>query len=262
MARKNSDRVAEIRRKANEQRRIEETRRKRQRVLIQTSIIVAVVLVVGGITWAVIAMNQAATSVTQPQASTSVTVQGQTDVPFEVGTGDNGGTSVRVGSEDAPVTIDLYEDFSCPHCQEYEAAVGDTLQQLIADGTAVVAYHPVQVVASYGIRAGSVATCVAVNDPENWLATHAALFEAHGEESESWRAGEFTSLLAELGVTDEETLDCVDSGTYENWIRQNTETAQANEDFTGTPTLLLNGEKTDPLGAEQLKQAVEELAAG
>jgi len=256
MARKSNEKIAEIRRKANEQRKIEETKRKRRRIILQSSIVVVVLLIVGGIAWAAIAINNASTSVTQPQASASVSIGSESDIPFTVD-----GTAVTVGADDAPVQIDLWEDFSCPHCKEYEAAVGDTMQDLIASGDVAVAYHPIQIVQSYGIRAGSVSTCVAVNDPQNWLAVHTALFEAQGATSESMRADEFADLVGQAGVTDEKAIDCVRSGTYENWIEQNT-AASADAGVTGTPTLFINGEKSDPLDADALSAKVAEIVGG
>ena len=34
------------------------------------------------------------------------------------------------GDADAPVTIDLYEDFQCPNCKTFEASTGETIAEL------------------------------------------------------------------------------------------------------------------------------------
>lgn len=51
------------------------------------------------------------------------------------------GTVISVGAADAPVTVDLYEDFQCPNCKAFEDATGSTLAQLVADGTVQARYH-------------------------------------------------------------------------------------------------------------------------
>ena len=45
------------------------------------------------------------------------------------------------GIADAPVTVDLYEDFQCPNCKAFEDETGETLAQLVADGTVQAHYH-------------------------------------------------------------------------------------------------------------------------
>lgn len=252
--RNESERMRAIREKANEQRRIEQKAAARRRIVVQSVIIVAVLAIVGGVGFAVYSASRGAAELTVPAAEATVTVGG-TDTPFSID-----GERIRVGAADAPVTVGLVEDYSCPHCQEYEAEIGGTVEELVADGSIAFEMTPVQIVTNYGIRAGSAATCVAVEDPESWLDVHAALFERHDATSDGWRNGDLRSFVEGLGVSDAQALQCIDDGVYENWIRENT-TRASEQGITSTPTLLIDGEPVTRLSADQLRARVAELTA-
>lgn len=224
-----------------------------KRGLIQALIIIGAVIVVGGIIALVIALaNQGSGEAATPEVDTTVAIGGNPAVPLMVDE-----TALQVGDPDAPVVIDLFLDYSCPHCQEYEAIVGDTLLELAGSGEAVVRNHFIQIVTTYGARAGSTSMCVAAGQPEEWASVHAALFANHSAETDGWRTGEFRSFVSDLGVTDQSVLDCVQAGTYMDWIRANTTTALA-DGVQGTPTLRIDGEVTELLTADGLRAAVAE----
>lgn len=249
------DRTREIREKANAQRRLEETKRKRRRLLTQLGVAGAVVILVAGI-WggASLLRDQAAVGSTPPTADAIVDLAsgGQAQVTSEE-------DAVSVGAADAPVTLDIYEDYSCPHCQEYEAATGALLDRLAASGQVRVAYHPIQIVTNYGRAAGSTAACVLQHDAPAWPDVHAALFANHSAETDSWTGADFSSWLGSQGVTDAEALSCTTEGTFARWITANTETA-ATAGITGTPTLRINGQETATVSGQDLVDAL--TAAG
>ncbi|GAA2052907.1 hypothetical protein GCM10009800_47070 [Nocardiopsis rhodophaea] len=63
----------------------------------------------------------------------------------------------------APV-VEVYADFQCPACKQFEAASGDTLRRLATDGEAIVHYRPVSIfsqqpapLSSNSLRAGAAA---------------------------------------------------------------------------------------------------------
>jgi protein-disulfide isomerase len=52
------------------------------------------------------------------------------------------GKPVQFGSKSAPVTMSLYEDFRCPHCQHFESNVGQAMSKLIRSGQLRVKFYP------------------------------------------------------------------------------------------------------------------------
>ncbi|MBF4621441.1 MULTISPECIES: thioredoxin domain-containing protein [Clavibacter] len=249
------DRTREIREKANAQRRLEETRRKRRRLFAQLGVGAAVVVLVAGI-WggASLLRDQAAAGSVPPTADADVELAsgGQAQVTAEA-------DAVSVGAADAPVTLDIYEDYSCPHCQEYEATTGDLLDRLAGSGQVRVVYHPIQIVTNYGSTAGSTAACVLQHDPSAWPDVHSALFANHSAATDSWTGADFSSWLTSRGVTDPEAITCTEKGAFTSWIGSNTDVAAA-AGVTGTPTLMIGGQKTATVSGQGLVDAL--TAAG
>ena len=174
-------------------------------------------------------------------------------VPFTVA-----GSAVRLGRADAPAKIDQWVDYSCPHCAEFEAANNDRLNRLIASGEAAVSYHNVRFVTDYGIEAGGAAACVAGEDPNRWVAFNAQLYANHSAATDGWAATEFAALAAQAGVGNE-AQDCIRNGRYVGWVRANTRAA-AKAGIKGTPTLLVNGERSESLDFDALLAKVRALA--
>lgn len=245
-----------IREKANEARRLEERAAKRRGVLIQGAVILGVLVVVAAVVAVIVFANNNRVPQAVPAAAGTTSILGVDGIPLTVDA-----TAVTVGEADAPVKIDLYEDYSCPHCAEYEAQVGSTIDQLIADGAVVVSYHPIRFVTAYGQSAGSAATCIAVEDPLNWPAYHSALFANHDQASDGWKPADFADFARAGGVTGADALDCIQSAVYTDWILSNTQAAQENG-VSSTPTMLINGEPIELLNGPGLIAAVEAAQAG
>lgn len=47
------------------------------------------------------------------------------------------------GSSSAPVTVDLYEDFECTQCEQFQQATAADLQELVSAGKLRVRFHPI-----------------------------------------------------------------------------------------------------------------------
>ncbi|HEY0400786.1 MAG TPA: thioredoxin domain-containing protein, partial [Blastococcus sp.] len=92
------------------------------------------------------------------------------------------GTVISVGSADAPVTVDLYEDFQCPNCKAFEDSSGKTLAQLVSAGTVQARYHGMAFLdtsanGNYSTRAlNAAAVVVATAGPNAFQAFHDLLY--------------------------------------------------------------------------------------
>ncbi len=123
---------------------------RRNRLITQLAVVLGAVVVVAGVVVAVVLSNQNSGASAAPEIDTTIAIGGNAEVPFTVA-----GTTVQLGDPKAPVQLDIFEDYSCPHCQDYDAAVGDTLLELAGSGQVVVRHHPIRIVTDYGRRAGS-----------------------------------------------------------------------------------------------------------
>ncbi|MEQ3551094.1 thioredoxin domain-containing protein [Pseudonocardia nematodicida] len=179
--------------------------------------------------------------------------------PAEVVTPPNAsGYSVPVGDAGAPATIDVYLDFQCPVCKQFEATSGPTVDKLVAGGQARVAYHPIAILDRtspdrYSTRAGAASGCAAADGVFPQYAK--ALYANQPAEGS---AGLTDQKLAELGTQAGGSpgfAQCVDDQTYAGWI--GAATAQAAKDgISGTPTVLVNGAPLQNPTPQAITQAV------
>ncbi len=227
---------------------------KRRRLLVQVGIVAAVALVAIGIVVTAVVLGRGSSSNEAPAASGTVSVAGAS-VPFAVD-----GTAFRIGPADAKAKVDLWVDYSCPHCQEFEAANNESLNQLVAAGNVAVSYHNIQIVTEYGTRAGSASACVAVNDTAKWPTVNAGLYANHSATTDAWTPSQFADWAGSQGVNSQ-AADCIRANTYAGWIGGNTQAA-AQQGISSTPTMLLNGQPSELLSGPALTEAVTKLANG
>ena len=241
------------RQQARERARLEAAKLQRKRRLTQALVVAVVAIVAISIVAVAVYLGTAGRAERVPTANTNVTVSGAS-VPFKVD-----GSAVQVGKDDAKVTLDLWVDYSCPHCQEFEADSNDVITAKVASGELKVRYHNIQIVTAYGTQAGSAGACVANSSPEQWWAFNAALYANHSSETDAYKGPELADFASQQGITDEDTLSCIRDQRYTSWITDNT-SAAGQAGVTGTPTLFFNGEQAETVSGAALGAKIDELA--
>jgi len=160
------------------------------------------------------------------------------------------GDTIVTGSLQAPVTIDIYEDFLCPHCAQFEHTYHPRLAQAAADGKAKVIYHPVAILDSRSIPAGystlAAGATFCAADAGIFPRFHDSLFASQPIEGDpAWTTAQLQQLGAALGAGPG-FANCVQAGADQR-IATATDNAskyisglRADHMF-GTPTVLVNG---------------------
>lgn len=237
-----SDR-SEARATARELREAEARRERRREQLIRISVLAAVavaILVVGVLVFA----NRS---------------QEDSSAPLPAGVTEPAG-GIVIGEESAPVTIDLWIDFQCPFCRDFEAAHGPTLQQLAAAGDAALVYHPLSFLGEESERAANAFGCAAdAGSAADYLTV---LFENQPAEGTGGFTTEDLIMLGErAGVGGSAFERCVEAGTYGAWVA-NVAASQRAAGVSSTPTVFLDGEllATDQLTPADLRAAVAAAA--
>ena len=147
-----------------------------------------------------------------------------------------------VFNKDAKVKVDIWEDFQCPHCKEFESVSGDYINGLIRDGKIRAVFHPMTFIGPESILAAAAAACTA--DSGKFLNMHAALYnnQPATENSGAWTNATLKLLAITAGDTSKATGSCIDAGKYTNWT-QNVEADAAKKNVNSTPTMFINGAK-------------------
>lgn len=164
---------------------------------------------------------------------------------------------VAVGDPDAPVTIDLYLDFQCPACAQYEQQTGATIDELVASGRARVVYHPVAYLnryssTQYSSRSSAAAGCAA--DAGVLPRFTQLLFANQPPEGGAGLPDEQLVALGEQAGAGPGFATCVQDGRYADWTRSVTDAA-SRAGITATPTVLVNGQEVRRT-ADALRAAV------
>ncbi|TQM46118.1 DsbA family protein [Pseudonocardia cypriaca] len=164
---------------------------------------------------------------------------------------------VTVGNPDAPATIDLYLDFQCPACAQYEQQAGATIDQLVTSGQAKIVYHPVAYLnrfssTQYSSRSSAAAGCAA---DAGVLPRFAQLLYSNQppEGGDGLPDDQLVALGTQAGAGPG-FATCVQDGRYSGWSRSVTDAA-SQAGVTGTPTVLVNGREVAHT-AEALRAAV------
>jgi protein-disulfide isomerase len=164
---------------------------------------------------------------------------------------------VPIGRDNAPATVDIYLDFQCPVCREYEQQVGPTVDAMIANGSAKVIYHPLAFLDrmsrdNYSTRASSAAGCAAAD--KVFPAYAKALYANQPEEGGPGLPESQLIALGQQAGAGSNFGECVKGNTYNKWAAKLTEQASV-DGINGTPTVKVNGKQIGNTEAE-LKQAV------
>jgi protein-disulfide isomerase len=167
------------------------------------------------------------------------------------------GGVVVVGQSSAKVTLDVYEDFLCPACRQFEETYGSKIEKYVADGGVQVRYHMLPMLnersdpAGYSMDSANAGLCAA--DAGQFPAFHKSLYADQPEEgSRGWDRQQLAKLGKDLGITSADFTTCVTSGKYDDVVQSNFDevkkTAYLEQEFPdgskgfGTPTLAV-GEK-------------------
>ena len=243
MTNQKSPSKAERREAAREQarklREAQARREKRNRVLIITG---AVVLI--------IAVAVAAFFIVQ-QGTRSVIADVE-NVPANSDVEDGGisiGSDMAAGTENegAPV-LNVYLDFACPHCADFEQINAEDIDQMVADGEVTAVYHPVSLLSrgdrqSWSWRAAEAAAVVADQAPEQYNAFQTALFELYAQSGGQTQPSDEQIVQAarDAGVP-QDVAQTIPQQTFDEWV--DATTRQFSRDgFEGTPTVLVDGEE-------------------
>ncbi len=199
--------------------------RRRQRVIVG-SVVVAVLAVAALIGVAVQSNRTESAPVVLPVTATGT---------------DNG---ITVGRADAPVTVDFYEDFQCPVCEELETALGPGIQQMIGDGRIKAVYHMMSFLGPESVRAANAAAAAAQEG--KFKEYHDILYANQPREhSSGYQNGTLTEFGASVGLTSPAFIDAVRDGTYNGYVAK-VEDDASRRGVTGTPTVLVNGRQLAP----------------
>ncbi|MEM6415159.1 MAG: DsbA family protein [Pseudomonadota bacterium] len=191
------------------------------------------------------------------QSSTSITDGDSTSSPNSIAK-----TDMTLGAEDAPLTLIEYASLTCPACANFHENVYPTIKEKFID-TGQVRFvfreFPTAPV-DFSLIGSVLARCAAEEvGSDGYFLLLKALFK----NQRTWIYGEDPKLellkIAGQAGMDEAAFDaCLkERQDLVDLIRDNAEAGSEAFDITGTPTLVLNGEKIKYGSVDELVEQIE-----
>lgn len=145
---------------------------------------------------------------TRPISSEPVMIESGRYEGIQTYRAEDGG--IVLGDPEAPLTLVIFEDFMCPHCQNYQTTIHTFVEDYVATGQAKFEYRFFPLVnPEYSMLVAQVAECVALQDLGKFWDAHDFLFDfASSGDIDS----EIASVIAMLaGVDANSVVECVDT---------------------------------------------------
>lgn len=170
--------------------------------------------------------------------------------------------ALGVGPTDAKVVVDVYEDFMCPFCGQFEQAS----RPLVAsyDGKSVeFRYHVIAFLdrassTQYSTRAtNALAVVLDTSGPEVAKKFHDLVYEDQPEEGSAGLSD--TVLIAkavEAGASADAVSGPIRGRAFRQWVTNATDAA-SRAGVNSTPTIMVNGEELPPAEAPQAVAALQ-----
>ena len=168
----------------------------------------------------------------------------------------------------API-LDIYFDYSCPHCAEFDGIHTQEINQLLSDKKITLALHPCKILHQEWTSVVMNAMGVVLDEaPAQSLSFHNVTFEIFSQALQTKNQSNMTAegLVAaatKVNVPKEVSAKfkaAVDADKYKKWVDLGNEAFNARE-LKSTPTVFFKGEKVD-LNKLQTPTSLTELITG
>jgi len=224
--------------------RLAETRKQQAAVQRRRNVIIAVVsvVVVGAIAAVVvlaISDQNAKSSSKGPTPAAATASNG--GIPHSAGP-----TASAAAASGVPL-VDIYEDYQCPICKQFELTDSATVNKLAAAGKARFVYHAINIIGpnypgtlafTSSLRAASAAACA--SDAGKFEAFHDIAFKNQPDEGTGISDAQLASWATQAGIDSPTFTSCLDAQKYVPYAKR-VDAQASDRGVTGTPTLYING---------------------
>jgi protein-disulfide isomerase len=156
---------------------------------------------------------------------------------------------LSIGDPNAPATIDVFEDFQCPACQNFtEGTEPLIIQNLVATGQARYVFHNYPFLDGNGAgsngesdQAANASMCA--NEQDKFWEMHSILYANLGGENRGAFSDRRLQAMAEsIGLDMDAFNSCFNAKKYEADIQADFDLGQQ-MGVSGTPTVFVNGQR-------------------
>ena len=221
------------------------TAKKNNRAIFWAAIGLGVALII-----ALAAIGYASTQKNKAPASSETAIDERTGQPVN---------RTTIGDPNAPVLVETYEDFLCPHCADFTFELGPVLLDLVKEGKVRWTYKYRVIGGSDSLTANMAAECAA--DQGKFWEYHEELFRRIKENGKvAIFPNSLKKLAADLSLDTAQFNQCLDSKQHLKEI-QKIDQAAADRGVNSTPTIFINGQRYEGSRSPEAFKAAIEAAA-
>ena len=171
----------------------------------------------------------------------------------------------------AAATVEIYEDFGCPLCLQFEQATHAQLDKDVKANLAQVRFHPISILDRnspnrYSTRAANAGLCASDAGVNQFVAFHNILFGTNAKgkqvQPKEGTAGpsdaQLVALAQQAKLTSAQVTTftgCLQGNNYVPMVEALTENA-SKKGVTGTPTIFVNGKRLNSADLATLTAAI------
>ncbi len=255
-----NDRRAEARETARRMREEAAKKAKSRKIIVQSSVIVGIIAVLTIVGVVIFTSVSASNSVANPKNMLSggiLLTQSDKAVTTPAIAQGAKPTPTKQTLDGKTAHIQIWLDYQCPYCDQFETANSDQMKQWMSEGAATLEIHPIAILDSstnneYSTRAAAAASCVANYDPDKFFDVNSALFANQPDEQtgSGLTNAKMLELFKSAGVSSSAITKCVNDQTFAKFVANRTTDAASNSQLKnpqtgsfGTPTVFVNGER-------------------
>jgi len=169
-----------------------------------------------------------------------------------------------MGDENAPIELIEYASYTCPHCANFHMTVFKQLKENYIDTGKVKFVYREVYFDKYGLWASMVARC---GGDLRYFGINAMLYEQQGE----WIGGgqdameiveNLRTIGKKAGLSDADLDACMNDGAMAQAMVAKFEAEVAEYEVSGTPTLIINGEKNSNMSYSDLSEKLDDILNG
>lgn len=164
-----------------------------------------------------------------------------------------------MGDPNAPVKIDIYEDFQCPNCRDYSQDIEpQIIEQYIATGQVYYEYHHMPFLddgaGKESDQAANASMCAA-EQGKFWEYKEIVFANWNGENEGAYSDLRLVTFAEKLGLDMDKFNACFEDNPYKGII-DNDLASGYSQGINSVPTVLVNGERV-PAALQNIQQAVD-----
>ena len=150
-------------------------------------------------------------------------------------------TGNMLGEANAPVTVEVYADFQCPACGQFDrTTLREIEEKYVKNGKVRVAFNHYAFIGEESTRAAEASECA--NDQGKFWEYAAALFNNQaGENVGAFADAKLEGLAQQLGLNMDQYRQCMTNRPHLAKIQASTQNGSA-RGVNSTPTLFINGQ--------------------